>query len=145
MTVQGTGYPPVKAQNKAQALLMAKRAALLDAYRRALAGAERQGRTIEEGEAFYQGLSGFVKGLTVTREEYLSDGGVKIEGTVAKKDVQTFTQEKIPVQEVPKTKQIKQLKPSRIGGPAEVSIDQWYKIIEKMVKFESQGLKKGAE
>jgi hypothetical protein len=137
ITISGIGYPPVKAQNKAQALLMAKRAALLDAYRKALSG--QDAGSYEEDEQFYRGLSGFVKGLTITNEEYLNDGGVKIEATVSKKDISLFNREKYPKKMTPKTR------PARVEGPSVVTVEEWYKIIEKMVNFENKGLKKGAE
>lgn len=139
ITVHGTGYPPVKAQNKAQALLMAKRAAVLDAYRRALSGQEDYAGPHEEGESFYRGLSGFVKGLTITHEEYLNDGGVKIEASVLKKDIALFDKEKHPKRKMPKTG------PARVEGPRTVTVEEWYKIIEKMVNFENKDLKKGGE
>ncbi|MBA4395238.1 MAG: hypothetical protein C0407_16935 [Desulfobacca sp.] len=137
ISVSGIGYPPVKAQNKAQALLLAKRAAMLDAYRKALLG--QNARPYEEDEHFYRGLSGFVKGLTITQEEYLNDGGVRIEATVSKKDISSFDREK----------QLKKKRPEKrpvtVEGPSVVTIDEWYKIIEKMVDFEHTSLKKGAE
>ncbi len=135
--VYGIGYPPVKAQNKAQALLMAKRAAVLDAYRRALAGQEDQTGPHEEGKGFYRGLSGFVKGLTIITEEYLQDGGVKIEATVPKRAISLFKREKYPYPEISGTG------PNRVGGPSKVSIEEWYTIIEKMVQFEGGELKRG--
>jgi hypothetical protein len=139
ITVYGLGYPPVKAQNKAQALLMAKRAAMLDAYRRALAGQADYAGPHEEGEGFYRGLSGFVKDLTITTEEYLEDGGVKIEATVPKKSISLFSKEKYGKKETPSTG------PTRIGGPSSVSVEEWYKIIEKMVQFESRTQNKGGQ
>ena len=137
ITVYGIGYPPVKAQNKAQALLMAKRAAVLDAYRKALAGQEDYAGPQGEGEGFYRGLSGFVKGLTIITEEYLQDGGVKIEATVSKKSMSLFKKEKQAYPDTPK------IGPGRVGGPSRVSIEEWYAIIEKMVQFEGSELKKG--
>lgn len=139
ITVYGIGYPPVKAENKAQALLMAKRAAVLDAYRRALTRQEDQAGPHEEREGFYRGLSGFVKGLTITTEEYLQDGGVKIEATVPQKAISLFKKEKQAYADIPKAG------PGRVGGPSRVSIEEWYSIIAKMVKFEGGELKKGGE
>lgn len=139
ITVYGTGYPPVKAQNKAQALLMAKRAAVLDAYRRALSGQGDQAKPYEEGESFYKGFSGFVKGLTITHEEYLNDGGVKIEATVSQKDISVFDKGKYPKRKMLKTG------PARVEGPRIVTVEEWYKIIEKMVNFENKDLEKGGE
>jgi hypothetical protein len=137
ITVSGIGYPPVKAQNKAQALLMAKRAALLDAYRRTLS--DQAVRPQEEDEHFYRGLSGFVKGLTITNEEYFNDGGVRIEATVSKKYISLFDKEKTPKKMIPKTGS------TRVEGPLVVTVEEWHKIIEKMVNFENKSLKKGAE
>ncbi len=73
--VSGIGYPPIKAENAAQARLLARRAAVVDAYRNALAGA---GASNNDEQAFYAGLSGFVRGLTIEREEYMEDGSVRI-------------------------------------------------------------------
>ena len=82
VVVNGTGYPPIKAQDPAQARLMARRAAILDAYRNALAGAD----TKETGEPdFYSHLEGFVSGITIIDEEYLIDGGLRIRAQVPEK------------------------------------------------------------
>jgi hypothetical protein len=137
ITVHGTGYPPVKAQSKAQALLMAKRAAMLDAYRRALAAQADYAGPQEEGEKFYQGLSGFVKGLSITSEEYLQDGGVKIKATVPRKAISLSSKDKTDRKGIPATGS------PRTGGPSSVSVEEWYKIIEKMVRFESSDSNKG--
>lgn len=139
ITVYGIGYPPVKAQNKAQALLMAKRAALLDAYRKALVDQGDDYTGPKDEERFYRGLSGFIKGLTIVNEEYLNDGGVKIEATVPKKDVYLYSKGKLPKGLTPKTG------PARVEGPAKVTMEEWYQIIEKMVNFESRDAIKGGK
>ncbi|MCL5023426.1 MAG: hypothetical protein M1497_08700, partial [Nitrospirae bacterium] len=121
LEVTGIGYPPIKAQNAAQARLMARRAAILDAYRNALAGAEAQGY---DERTFYTGLSGFVKGMTVENEEYLGDGGIKIRARVRTGGVLVS----------PGT-QKKKAGVTR-NGPSPVPLDKWYAIIKRSVKFE---------
>lgn len=119
--VSGIGYPPIKAENAAQARLMARRAAILDAYRNALAGA---GTANNDEPTFYTGLSGFVKGLTIEREEYLEDGGVRILA-------------KVPSRSVAVTSRIARKGVTERGhGPSPVPLNEWYKIIERSVRFE---------
>lgn len=122
MMVSGLGYPPIKAENPAQARLMARRAAILDAYRNALS---RAGGPGADENSFYTGLSGFVKGMTIEREEYLEDGGVRIIARVPKGNAALFQGAK------------DKLGPARpAAGPSSVSLEQWYKIIERSVKFD---------
>jgi hypothetical protein len=138
LNVYGIGYPPVKAQNKAQALLMAKRAALLDAYGRALS-IQSEDRTGLYEEDFYRGLSGFIKGLRIVREEYLNDGGVEIEAAASLKDVIVYGKgEKVDFK-----KERAETGPARIKGPSRIPIEEWYKIIEKMIRFDSGIATKG--
>ena len=80
IVVKGVGYPPVRAINETQALLMAKRAAVLDAYANAIqrSASYTQENPDTEDIEFYQQISGFVKGMTITSQEYLSDGSVLV-------------------------------------------------------------------
>lgn len=120
-TIQGIGYPPIKASSVAQAHLMAKRAAVVDAYRNALA---RAGISNYSDTALFTGLAGFVRGLTVIEEEYLEDGGIRILARVSTKDVNISSG---AVSKKPKETWL---------GPLKVSLDEWFKIIEKLVKIE---------
>jgi hypothetical protein len=121
LVVSGIGYPPIKAENAAQARLMARRAAILDAYRNALSAAGTAGN---DENAFYSGLSGFVKGLTIEKEEYLGDGGLRIIAKVRTGNVTASTA-------APHDR-----KPERRGGPSAVPLNEWYRIIEGSVRFE---------
>ncbi len=122
MLVSGLGYPPIKAENPAQARLMARRAAILDAYRNALS---RAGGPGADENSFYTGLSGFVKGMTIEREEYLEDGGVRITARVLKGNAALFH-----------GTEVKTGSARPAAGPSSVSLEQWYKIIERSVRFE---------
>ncbi len=119
IVVSGVGYPPIKAENPAQARLMARRAAVLDAYRNALASPEASGG---DEKIFYSGLSGFVKGLVIEREEYLEDGGIRIFGSVPRRNVVLPPAARSG--------------PGPDGGkPSAVPLNEWYRIIERSVKF----------
>lgn len=121
LVVQGTGYPPIKAQSAAQARLMARRAAIIDAYRNALAS--KGIKDYGENE-FYSELQGFVKGMNVIEEEYLEDGGIRILAHVSAKDVRVSSG-------------ITAKKPKETGrGPLRITLDEWYKIIKKLVRIE---------
>jgi len=118
--VSGIGYPPIKAQSPAQARLMARRAAIIDAYRNALALA---GSTEHDEYNLYTGLSGFVKGMTVIEEEYLGDGGIRIVARVSSGDI--VVKSKGAIGRIEKE-----------TGPSRVTLDEWYRIIEQFVKIE---------
>lgn len=120
--VSGIGYPPIKADNAAQARLMARRAAIVDAYRNALAGA---GSSNNDEQTFYTGLSGFVRGLTIVREEYLEDGGVRILAKVSGRNAAVTS--RAPREGVAEKGR---------GGPSAVPLNEWYRIIERSVRFE---------
>ena len=117
--VSGVGYPPIKAENPAQARLMARRAAILDAYRNVLSA---RGTAQADEQTFYTGLSGFVTGLAIEREEYLEDGGIRIIARVPSSAVTP--------------------RESRRGnagtgqGPSPVPLNEWYRIIERSVRFQ---------
>lgn len=121
-TVQGIGYPPIKAENSAQAWLMARRAAIIDAYRNALKG-DNYSENHDAGR-FYTGLSGFLRGARLLKEEYLSDGGVVV------------------TMEVPAGSIYRDIWHgwkdrgfSSDGGPEKVSLDEWYRKIEPYVVY----------
>ena len=120
--VSGIGYPPIKAENAAQARLLARRAAVIEAYRNALAGA---GSSNNDDQAFYAGLSGFVRGLTIEREEYMEDGGVRILARVPGRTAAVTS--RTPREAVTEKGR---------GGPSPVPLNEWYRIIERSVRFE---------
>jgi len=121
LVVSGIGYPPIKAQSAAQARLMARRAAVLDAYRNALSSS---GSGNSDEQAFYTGLSGFVKGMIIEKEEYLEDGGVRILAIVPGRSITVS----------PGTTGNGVAEKSR--APSQVPLDEWYKIIGRSVRFE---------
>ena len=121
LVVSGVGYPPIKAQTAAQARLMARRAAVLDAYRNALTGA---GAGSSDEQEFYTGLSGFVKGMVIEKEEYLEDGGVRILATVPAGSITSS----------PGT--AGKGMPEENRKPSQIPLDEWYSLIERSVRFE---------
>lgn len=126
ITVQGTGYPPIRAESAAQAHLMAKRAAVVSAYRNALSAGAQSG---SGGDVTYQELSGFVSGLTIVEEEYLKDGGIRITAKVPRKNVAISS---LPGTEGRRTERSN----NGIRGPERVSMDEWYKIIDNLVRID---------
>jgi hypothetical protein len=121
LVVNGIGYPPIKAQSEAQARLLARRAAVIDAYRNALA--TKGAKDHEEGD-FYAGIQGFVKGMTIVEEEYLEDGGIRVVAKVPATD--THVTSGTTYEKTQETG----------GGPSRVSLDEWYRIVNKSVKIE---------
>ncbi len=124
LIVHGLGYPPIRAQSLAQARLMAKRAAIVDAYRNALVEARVENYS---EDALYTGLSGFVKEITVLNEEYLEDGGIRITARVPLQNV------KVSSAGIGKTSKW----PRGTGQePVRVTLETWYKIIKQSVRIE---------
>lgn len=123
--VYGIGYPPIKAQSKAQALLMAKRAAILDAYRNALRVVSGEVSETYD-KTFYENLSGFVKGMKIISEDYLGDGGVRIKAIVSLKDLTIFQKDKSVIGAFSEKE----------GSPEKVTVEEWYRIISGVVRIE---------
>ncbi len=132
--VEGTGYPPVRARSKPQALLLAKRAAVLDAYRNAVRERGDGGRVPDV--AFDERFVAFVRGMTILREEYLADGGVRIEAVVPAEGVLPLG----PKQRAAPSD--KRRGPAARPGPQAVTLEEWYRLIEGMVAFETEGGRK---
>ncbi len=137
-TVHGMGYPPIKAANKAQALLMAKRAAILDGYATAL----RNHQTVPAGSLaadhfFYDDLSGFIRSAKVVKESYYADGKVEVVLTGRQEADQT-TPPSPRINNEKKSIKPVSMKPVQKAAPREVSQQQWLAIIEKMVQFSGQ-------
>lgn len=75
--VEGAGYPPIKSEDPGQARLMARRAAVLDAYRNILLllGDRKE---VGSDEVELAVTFGYIRGAQVVDEILLSDGGVKV-------------------------------------------------------------------
>ena len=125
IVVYGIGYPPIKAESKAQALLMARRAATLDAYRNALKISSDEASENRDDKSFYENFSGFMKDMKIISEEYVNDGGVIIKARISAHDIFLLRNDKKKGDDIPE----------RQGGPHGVTIEEWYKIISGMVKF----------
>ncbi|MBI5633743.1 MAG: hypothetical protein HZA15_09730 [Nitrospirae bacterium] len=119
-TVQGLGYPPIKAESAAQAHLMARRAAVIDAYRNSLRGNAKQS---QGHDIRYEELSGFVSGMTILKEEYLRDGGIRITAGVPHSAVPSAAPEA-------GSSAVRR-------GPQVVTLDEWYSIINNLVRFDN--------
>ena len=138
VVIQGVGYPPVKVRSKAQAKLMARRAAVLDAYRNALysAAGDTNG---EDDKTYFQQISGFVRSMEILQEEYLSDGGIRITGSVKPIDIAVSSESKLSQSDALRIQQ----HPN--SGPRTVSAAEWKRIIEKMVTIDPKTVSEGEQ
>lgn len=128
MLVSGIGYPPLKAESSAQALFMARRAALLDAYRNAL---QREKDSDPASERFFHNVAGFLRNVRIVDEAYLDDGAVLM--TVAVKNGRDASFR--PRTAAPNDA-LSPAAPRQVSGPAQVSLDEWMKIIARLVRFD---------
>jgi len=122
--VVGIGYPPIQSSSTTQALLLARRAALLDAFRNALR-ATRQVPGLDEEGRLLEIITGTVRGTSVLAEEYLDDGGVRLRTMVRVSGPPAPRQEQGPHS-------------PRASGPRQpkiVSLARWQEIIQAHVKF----------
>ena len=124
--VQGVGYPPIKTINKAQALLMARRAAILNAYGKIL-----QCKSEINEHNYLLNLSKFIKGMKITQEELLADGGIRV-------TISTEQSAYVPVSGSNSNKKAtRQPLQPQIFTPKQISREQWFKVISSMVIFET--------
>lgn len=134
--VQGIGYPPVKASSRTQARLMARRAAVLDAYRNAVPGREEDGETLPERDA-YEGFSAFVRGIILVDEALLADGGVQVTVRVTRGAFSPLGAKDGDAQMTGRDR-----KPEAYTGPIRINEEEWYRVIEQMVRFDGKTRKK---
>lgn len=127
--VSGVGYPPVRAESSAQALLMARRAALLDAYANAL---RREKDAEQSTDLYFQNVAGFLRNIRVLDEAYLEDGAVFL--TVAVKSQDDLAVGLTPLVRGPDGSSAA---PKRIAGPSPVTLDEWMRIIARLVQFDA--------
>ena len=104
---------------------MARRAAILDAYRNALKISSDEASENRDDKSFYENFSGFMKGMKIVSEEYVNDGGVIIKARISVHDIFLLRNDKKKGDDIPE----------RQGVPHGVTIEEWYKIISDMVKF----------
>jgi hypothetical protein len=121
--VVGIGYPPIQSSSTAQALLLARRAALLDAYRNALRATSQVPGADEEGQLL-EVISGTVRGSTVLAAEYLEDGGVRLRTMVRVNDPPTLGQNR-------ETGSAS----SGSRAPRTVSLARWQEIVRQFVRI----------
>ncbi|PTN38674.1 hypothetical protein [Desulfonatronum sp. SC1] len=125
--VRGIGYPPVRAESGSQALFMARRAALLDAYRNAL---NTESEAAPESDRYFQNVAGFLRDVRIVDEAYLDDGAVLM--TVAVKKVRSLSSGFATA-----TKPgLNSAAPRVVPGPSSISLDEWMKIISRLVRFD---------
>ncbi len=86
--VTGTGLPPRRVAGTAQGRLMARRAAVVDGYRKIAAATERW-RVEAGGTTYYEPTrtTAFVRGAAVETERYFSDGRVEVDLSAPPPDV----------------------------------------------------------
>ncbi len=102
---------------------MARRAAVLDAYRRILSLGEKG---VDKGNLhFYDNISGFVKGAQIVQEEYLSDGGLLVTLEVSTEDIALIRNMSVAAE---KSEEFS-------GKPKKITLNEWYRIIERFVVF----------
>jgi len=123
--VQGVGYPPIQSSSTSQALLLARRAATLDAYRNALRAAG-QTPAPEENENLLELISGTVHGSSILAEEYLEDGGVRVRAMVKVAGAPALRRELGPGG----------LNASGPRAPKSVSLWQWQDIVRRHVRLD---------
>ncbi len=133
--VYGIGYPPIKTVTKNQAFLMARRAAILDAYSKRV---WRKG--VNKEDSYFIHMSAFIRQMKITDEELLPDGGVKI--TLSMEHSKT-TPGVTSQEQVHSEKRILQ---NQQSGPKKINRQQWFQVISKVVTFEtSQHLEKSTK
>ncbi len=126
--VSGIGYPPVRAESTAQALFMARRAALLDAYRNAL---NTKNDTDPESDRYFQNVAGFLRNVRIVDEAYLDDGAVML--TVAVKNMHNLSSQAPATVSRPG---ISAATPRIVPGPTPITLDEWMEIIARLVRFD---------
>lgn len=128
IVVTGLGYPPIKAVTEAQALAMARRAAILDAYSKIVW--RQQSTSVEKVKeaTYFLHFSGFVQNMEITQEKLLSDGGVLL--TVRSIAPLNMQKRNEPILK----KQNSNKKRVTSTTPKQISKTQWFEIISNSVQ-----------
>ncbi|MDD5557634.1 MAG: hypothetical protein PHN82_10375 [bacterium] len=78
LTATGRGRAPARAAGDARAMLMARRAAMLEAYKN-LSAALGMGRSTVRGGTGHETVSGFLQGVRVLETRYYENGDVEVD------------------------------------------------------------------
>lgn len=120
---QGVGYPPIRCHSQAQILLLARRAAVLDAYRNALQMTVPKRPSQERVDALDDIVDGKIRSSTLLTEEYLDDGGVQVRVRVLVASPQSSgTKQEISSRSGPRT-------------PKAVTLQEWQATVHRMVQI----------
>jgi hypothetical protein len=136
--VEGKGYPPIESENTAQTRLMARRAAVLDAYRNILVllGKEKES-TPDDAELAM--TYGYIRGAQVVDEMLLSDGGVTVKVAYPLSDQEMGRLERKGIAK-DKASARYTMKPTLLSVPAVVDLETWIEKLKEERKKAQRGI-----